>query len=109
MVAVRHIGPTYGAAAEKALDQAGDGTKGQGKMKPGNDLFYDPLGSSSAANSAAARSWAQQGHRPDASTGGTRAPARQTHPDTGRAAAREAALLSVRRDLELLARLRMAP
>ncbi|MCZ9882062.1 hypothetical protein [Arthrobacter sp. B2a2-09] len=94
-------------------------------MKPGNDLFYDPLGPSPAANSAAnstvnstanpaansvaARSWPQQGHRPDASTGGTHTPARQTHPDTGRAAAREAALQSVRRDLERLARLRTAP
>ncbi|MDP9907492.1 MULTISPECIES: hypothetical protein [Arthrobacter] len=95
-------------------------------MKPGNGLFYDPLGPSPAANStgftpvnstgftesnsAAARSWPQQGHRPDASTGGgTHSPARQTHPDTGRAAAREAALQSVRRDLERLARLRTAP
>ncbi|WP_284980625.1 hypothetical protein [Arthrobacter sp. efr-133-TYG-118] len=94
-------------------------------MKPGNDLFYDPLGPSpvanpaanfpanpagfTEANSAAPRSWPQQGHRPDANTGGTHAPARQTHPDTGRAAAREAALQSVRRDLERLARLRTAP
>ncbi|MFK4297931.1 hypothetical protein ABH924_003088 [Arthrobacter sp. GAS37] len=98
-------------------------------MKPGNDLFYDPLGPSpvanfaanpaanfaanpagfTEANSAAARSWPRQGHRPDASAGGIHSPARQTHPDTGRAAAREAALQSVRRDLERLARLRTAP
>ncbi|MFF2300356.1 hypothetical protein [Arthrobacter sp. NPDC058127] len=102
-------------------------------MKPGNDLFYDPLGPSPAtypaanppanlaaslaanppgfteANSAAARSRLRQGHRPDAGRGATHSPARQTHPDTGRAAAREAALQSVRRDLERLARLRTAP
>ncbi|MEW1822909.1 hypothetical protein AB0323_19270 [Arthrobacter sp. NPDC080031] len=73
-------------------------------MKPGNDLFYDPFGPSPAGS----RAVNQQGHRPDAGTGGTHAPARQTHPDTGRAAAREAALQSVRRDLERLARLRTA-
>ncbi|WP_284763223.1 hypothetical protein [Arthrobacter sp. efr-133-R2A-63] len=86
-------------------------------MKPGNDLFYDPLGPSPAADSTgfaeatstAARRRPRQAHHPDAGTGGTHAPARQSHPDAGRAAAREAALQSVRRDLERLARLRTAP
>ncbi|GAA4050692.1 hypothetical protein GCM10023063_43140 [Arthrobacter methylotrophus] len=82
-------------------------------MKPGNDLFYDPLGPSSAANagpnSRAAMDWPQQGRRPETSASGTGVPGRQSHPDNGKAAAREAALLSVRRDLERLARLRMTP
>ncbi|MGM7776413.1 hypothetical protein ACSVHC_10415 [Arthrobacter sp. KNU-44] len=74
-------------------------------MNPGNDLFYDPFGPSPAGNPAAN----QQGHRPNAGRGGVNPPARQAHPDTGRAAAREAALQSVRRDLERLAHLRTAP
>ncbi|WP_442544146.1 hypothetical protein ACSBOX_20720 [Arthrobacter sp. KN11-1C] len=94
-------------------------------MKPGNDLFYDPLDPSPAANpagfkpadsigfaeanSTAAPAWPRQAHHQDAGTGATHAPARQSHPDAGRAAAREAALQSVRRDLERLARLRTAP
>jgi hypothetical protein len=85
-------------------------------MNPGNDLFYDPLGPSPAANSAgftagnstSGRSRPMQGHRPDANTGGTRPAARQTHDMRG-AAGREAALQSVRRDLERLSRLRTAP
>jgi hypothetical protein len=85
-------------------------------MNPGNDLFYDPLGPSPAANSsgfttansASGRSLPKEGHRPDTSTGGTRPPARQTHDMRG-AAGREAALQSVRRDLERLSRLRTAP
>ncbi|MBB6405896.1 hypothetical protein [Arthrobacter sp. AZCC_0090] len=90
-------------------------------MKPGNGLFYDPLGPSSAAGNAAGtpaatatstsapRSGPPAGHGPDSSLGGSQAAARQVHPDAGRGPAREAALLSVRRDLERLARLRMTP
>jgi hypothetical protein len=90
-------------------------------MKPGNDLFYDPLGPSSAAGDAMGntvattastsptRSRPPAGHGPDSSFSGAQAPARQVRPDAGRGPAREAALLSVRRDLERLAQLRTTP
>ena len=91
-------------------------------MKPGNDLFYDPLGPAPAANSAAnstgftaanstpGRSLPTQGHRADAASGGTRPTRKQSHDMRG-AAGREAALQDVQRDLErlALARLRTAP
>lgn len=93
-------------------------------MKPGNDLFYDPFGPSpaanstgftaansagfTAANSTPGRSLPTQGHSADATAGGTRRTARQTHDMRG-SAGREAALQDVRRDLERLARLRTAP
>ncbi|MDQ0030767.1 hypothetical protein [Arthrobacter bambusae] len=95
-------------------------------MKPGNDLFYDPLGPSPATNPATnpksfaeagsagfaetnptpARNQSQQPYHPDANRGRTHPPAMQTHPDTAKSTSREAALQSVRRDLERLARLR---